>query len=43
MKEVSEPKRETIDVLEIIKDNEGMDKTQPCFPKERKGTGRETK
>lgn len=44
MKEVSEPKRETRDVLEIIKDNEGMDKkTQPCFPKERKGIGRKTK
>lgn len=26
MKEVSEPKRETRDVLEIIKDDEGMDK-----------------
>lgn len=26
MKEVSEPIRETRDVLEIIKDNEGMDK-----------------
>lgn len=27
MKEVPEPLRETMDVLEIIKDDEGMDKT----------------